>query len=53
MKTPSNEIRNWYAHLGRIGSKGRAKKLTKEQRIAIAKAGAAARWKGHKKGVKP
>jgi hypothetical protein len=43
LRAPSGKVRS-----GQAGSKARAAKLTKEERIAIAKKAAASRWYGHK-----
>ena len=43
LKDPSGRVRSGYA-----GSKARAAKLSKEERTAIAKKAAQARWHGHK-----
>lgn len=44
LKEPSGKVRS-----GHAGSKARAEKLTKAERVAIAKKAAAARWYGHNK----
>ena len=58
LETPSVSIFNVHAvELGRLGGlkggKARAKKLSKAQRVKIAKAGAKARWKKNSTNRKP
>jgi hypothetical protein len=45
--------RAWGAEGGKIGGRPRMSKLTKEQRRALAKKAAAARWSQAKKGTRP
>jgi hypothetical protein len=44
MKKPSPEVREYFAAMGRKGSRARAKKLTPEERKQIAITAAKARW---------
>ncbi len=44
----SDELKQYMREMARKGGKARAKQLSAEQRRAIAKKGAAARWKGRK-----
>jgi hypothetical protein len=50
MKKPSAELREYFAAMGKKGSRARAKKLTSDERKQIASTAAKARWA--KRGVK-
>jgi hypothetical protein len=52
-KKLSKELSNYFARLGRMGSKARKKVLSPRKRKAIARAAAQARWSNKPKKEKP